>query len=246
MLSTRASGRHEAAVPTYWAGRPVRGEVVVIPGLCVSRYLHPACYALARLGWRAWLVQPPGWPATRTACGPLDAASLAASVVRALARAPFDDAVLVGQSVGAQVAARVAARAPEFVAHVVLQGPVFDPSLRHLLPATAAWLSDLPRERPSLLGSEVPEWLAVGLGRVRAVLRPALTDPLEETVTGVHAPVSVVVGERDPLSTAAWTRSLVRSGGHHVVLPGMPHSAAHRDPSSFAQAVGGVLAPPTQ
>ena len=42
---------------------PADGDVVVVvPGLCVSSYLWPACDALAEAGFHVELVEPPGWP----------------------------------------------------------------------------------------------------------------------------------------------------------------------------------------
>ncbi len=70
------------------------------------------------------------------------------------------------------------------------------------------WLADLPRERPALLVSEVPEWFRAGPRRVRRTMRLALADRLEDTLQvppDQQVPVDVVVGEHDPLSTLEGT-----------------------------------------
>ena len=70
------------------------------------------------------------------------------------------------------------------------------------------WLADLPRERPALLVSEVPEWFRAGPRRVRRTMRLDLADRLEDTLQVTpdqQVPVDVVVGEHDPLSTLEGT-----------------------------------------
>jgi pimeloyl-ACP methyl ester carboxylesterase len=219
---------------------PVGGDVVVaLPGLCVSSYLWPACDALAREGFRAELVEPPGWPRShRPSPEPSDLAGLAGWVVDWLAARGLSHVLLVGQSVGAQLAAHVAAQAPERVRAVLLQGPVYDPAYRTVVRGLGRWLVDLPREHPGLTVREVPEWVRVGPRRVRRVLRQSLADRLEDTVTSVGVPVLVVVGEHDPLSEAAWQASLGRPPGPATVMTGLPHSAPHAAPERFARLVG--------
>jgi pimeloyl-ACP methyl ester carboxylesterase len=234
-------GARGSAVATYVVGAPERGEVVVLPGLCVSRYLRPACAALADIGFRAWLVEPPDWPGAGAAePGPHRLSDLAGPVETLLQGHALEDVVLVGQSVGAQVAAHVARRRPALVGQLVLQGPVFDPSCRSVRRALSGAAIDVRRERPSLLASEIPEWLRVGPRRIRQVLGMALADRLEDTLAGASVPTSVVVGEHDPLCGVAWARSLA-GPDRLTVMEGLPHSAAHRDPRGFAALVGSLV-----
>lgn len=221
----------------------MRGDLVVVPGLCVSSYLRPACDALASAGFDVRLAVPPSWPNGGTLVHePSSLADLARPVADWLTADSLDDVVLVGQSVGAQLAAHVAVLVPDRVARLVLQGPVFDPGQRSTPGALWHWLGDLPREPPSLLASEAPEWVRAGPRRVRRTVRLALADRLEETLRATESvPVDVVVGEHDPLSTRAWTRGLVRAPGRHVVMPGLPHSSPHADPAGFADVVVGLV-----
>ena len=241
------SGRVQSSVVdgvrlrSYVVGSPDRGDLLLVPGLCVSAYLRPAADALAASGYRVHLVDPPGWP--RSAPPPRqpeEAADIAWWVVRWLAVADLRDITLVGQSFGAQLAAHVAAQAPERVRHLLLQGPTFDPAYRTMTRAAWRLACDFPRERPSLLVLEAPEWLRLGLRQVRGIVRIALQDRLETTLRRVRCPVLVVVGEHDTLSTRAWTRSLVDPdlvAVRHVVMPGLPHSSPHADPVGFAHLV---------
>ena len=222
---------------TYVVGVPACGDLVVLPGLCVARYLRPACAALADRGYRVWLVEPPGWPgAGPPAAPPHRLSDLAAPVEAFLDEHSLTGVVLVGQSVGAQVAAHVARRRPDLVRHLVLQGPVFDPAYRTTARALLRWACDIPRERVSLAVAEVPEWLRVGPRRIRRVLRLALADRLEETLARTTGPVTVVVGEHDTLCGLGWAGSLAGLD-RVVVMDGLPHSAAHHDPHAFAALV---------
>lgn len=212
--------------------------VVVVPGLCVSAYLRPFCDALALAGHQVLKLDPPGWP--RTPPSAYEARSLgelAAPLADTMVRLDIRDAVVVGQSVGAQLAAHVAVAVPERVRCLVLQGPTFDPRWRTLPRAAWRLARDFPRERPSLLATEAPEWLRVGLGRVHRMARLALDDRLEETTATYDGPVAVLVGEHDTLTTRAWTRSLATSPGLHVVIPALPHSSPHAAPTVLAAAV---------
>lgn len=225
------------------------GDLVMVPGLCVSSYLRPACSELALAGFDVRLAVPPGWAQGGAyAEEPRSLADIAATVTRWLVAEDLRDVTLVGQSVGAQLAAHVAGAEPDRIRRLVLQGPVFDPGQRSVLRALPPWLEDIPRERPSLLFREAPEWLRVGPRRVRRTLRLALADHLERTLEDLPPtgpPVDVAVGERDPLSTREWTASLVRGGGSHLVLPGLPHSSPHADPAGFAAVMRSLVAAAT-
>lgn len=216
----------------------------MVPGLCVSTYLRPACDALALAGFDVRLASPAGWPRAGSPTDePRSVADLAGPIAQWFAADDISGVTLVGQSVGAQVAAHVAALAPTRVARLVLQGPVFDPTQRSMARAMWHWLADIPRERPALMVAEVPDWAVAGPRRISRTLRMALADRLEATLDSL-APdlvVDVVVGEHDPLSTRVWTASLVRNG-RLVVLPGLPHSSPHADPTGFARVMTELVA----
>jgi pimeloyl-ACP methyl ester carboxylesterase len=223
---------------SYEVGPADGDRVVVVPGLCVSSYLWPACDALAREGFHVELVEPPGWPRSdRPDPEPDDLAGLAGWVTAWLAIRGYADVLLVGQSVGAQVAAHVAAQAPERVRALLLQGPVFDPAYRSVPHGMARWALDIPREKFSLGLREVPEWVRVGPRRVRTVLQQSLADILEDTVATLDVPVRVVVGEHDTLSELPWLSSLSRPAAPPVVMAGLPHSSPHTAPDRFARLV---------
>ncbi|MDQ1617887.1 MAG: hypothetical protein QOE19_456 [Actinomycetota bacterium] len=221
--------------------------VVVVPGLCVSSYLWPACDALAEQGYRVLLVEPPGWPRSgRATPEPATVAELATWVSGWLEDREVRDVLLVGQSMGAQIAAHVAAQSADRIRTVVFQGPVFDPSYRTPARALCRWLLDMPRERAQLAVREVPEWLRVGPRRVWRTLRLSLADRLEETVTGVPHPVHVMMGEHDTLAGRTWAAALCSREAQLVLMPGLPHSSPHTDPHGFAARIRDLCPAPLE
>jgi pimeloyl-ACP methyl ester carboxylesterase len=223
---------------SYEVGPGDGDVVVVVPGLCVSSYLWPACDALALEGFRVELVEPPGWPRSdRPRSEPRDLAGIAAWLGEWLELRGHTDVLLIGQSVGAQIAAHLAAQAAHRVRAVLLQGPVFDPSYRTVPRGLGRWALDLPREHPGLALREVPEWVKVGPRRIARVLRQSLRDRLEDTVASLDVPVRIVMGEHDPLSQLPWQISLGRPPGPPVVMAGLAHSAPHTAPDRFARVV---------
>ena len=140
-----------------------RGDLVMVPGLCVSTYLRPTCDALALAGFDAWLAVPPGWSeGGESADEPRTLEDLARPIANWLVADGLREVTLVGQSVGAQIAAHVAVLAPDRVRRLVLHGPVFDPRQRRLRSAILHWAADIPREHPSLMVAEVPDWWRAG------------------------------------------------------------------------------------
>ena len=205
---------------------PVRPDVVVVPGLAVSRYLLPTVRCIEAAGRRCELIR---LPVEGPRLGIPEYASLVAERVRGR------DVVLVGHSSGTQVATAVARQVP--VRRLVLGSPTVDPAYRTVPKVVARWLVDGTREPASLGREEFPEWGKAGLGRIATLLRSMLRHPLEDMLAEVEGPAVVVRGERDPLCTAGWVASL---GREVVVLPGLQHAFPYLDPEGFARIVLGV------
>ena len=209
-----------------------------MPGLCVADYLQPACDQLAALGYDVLLLRPSGWPGEeRPGVEPTAVADIAGRLADVLRAEDVRDVLLIGQSAGAQIAAHLAVAVPDRVRLLLLQGPCFDPRYRTVPRALGRWLMDLPREKPSLLVVEGPEWLRVGPRRVARTLRLLVADGIEHTLLTYGGEVAVVVGAHETLATPRWTARLASRPELHVVLPGLPHSAAHADPARFARCV---------
>ena len=195
-------------------------DVVVVPGLAVSRYLEPTVRRIEATGARCELVRLP------TAGPPVGVPEYAEFVAD---RLRGREVILVGHSSGTQVAAMVARQVP--VARLVLGSPTVDPAYRSVPRVVARWLIDGTREPFSLGRQEFPEWRKAGLRRICVLLRSMLRHPLEDLLAEVACPLVIVRGGRDPLCTPGWVAGL---GGVAVTLPGLPHAFPYLDPVAFA------------
>ncbi|GAA3440508.1 alpha/beta fold hydrolase [Kutzneria kofuensis] len=198
-------------------------DVVVVPGLAVSRYLEPTVRCIEATGARCELVR---LPVEGPPVGIPEYAAVVAERIR------DRHVVLVGHSSGTQVAAAVAREMK--VRRLVLGSPTVDPAYRTVPRVMARWMIDGTREPASLGRQEFPEWGKAGLRRIWVLLRSMLRCPLEEMLDGVRCPVVVVRGERDPICTPGWVAGL---GGEVITLPGMPHAFPYMDPEGFAKIV---------
>jgi pimeloyl-ACP methyl ester carboxylesterase len=211
-------------------GRPVRGDVVLVPGLGVAGYLWLVAQALAGCGWRAWLLRPPGWAGAVAgdSCSMKELGTATAGWLTELER----PVVLVGQSVGTQIAAHAAEQVPGLVTMLLLQGPTVDPAYRSVSRLVTRWLLAAPQEPPRLARSQVPEWWDIGPRRLLGLMRACLDDDLEKTLGRLRAvPVRVVLGEHDRLCSRSWASSL--SPAPMAILEG-GHAACAADPEVFA------------
>jgi pimeloyl-ACP methyl ester carboxylesterase len=206
----------------------VPSDVVVVPGLAVSRYLVPTVRWIRSAGSRCDLVALPtrGRPVGIPEYGALVADRIGGRAV-----------VLVGHSSGTQVAAFAAREAP--VARLVLGSPTVDPAYRTVARAVARWLVDGTREPASLAAQQLPEWGRAGPRRIAVLLRSMMRHPLEDMLADVACPVVVVRGDRDPLCTPGWAAELGRAGELTTLL-GLPHAFPYHDPVGFARIVLGL------
>lgn len=215
-----------------------RGDVVIVPGLAVARYLRPTADRLAGLGIRCDVVDLPGFGDSENPTRPLGVAGFAAVVARHLRTRDGAPAVLVGHSSGTQVAALAAAERDVRVAGLVLASPTVDPRYRRVPRLLLRWLRDGGREPGSLTRLQRPEWRRAGARRIVTLLRSMLHHRLEDTVGGLDCPITVVRAERDPLCTKEWAAQL--AAGHRLVtVPGLPHAFPYLDPTGFAELIAG-------
>ena len=99
---------------------------------------------------------------------------------------------------------------------------------------------DSPREPLSLVPHVARDYLKAGPRRILATLKDSLRDRIEEKLSAVRVPVTIVTGERDPVSPPAWCARLARlvdPEGRLVVVPGAAHAVPFSHPSALAAEV---------
>lgn len=235
-----------ALVHARWlrpAGRP-DGPVVMIHGLGVSAAsLGPLAERLAERH-PVLVCDLPGFGRTR-ADEVWPTARVAAAVPELLDGRGLGRVTLVGHSWGCHVAAMVAARHPGRIARLVLLSPAFD-GLGGAAGQVVRLAVDAPMERPSLVLGGARDYLRAGPGRVVRTLREASSLALGDLVAGVGAPVLIVRGGRDPLTTSRWARRLAgRARDARVAaIPGAAHGLGHDAPAAVAAAIEAFLATP--
>lgn len=171
-------------------------------------------------------------------------ARIAAAITGLIDARDLGRPALLGHSYGCHVAASVAAGHPDRVAALVLLSPAFDRRFGSPAAQMLRLTVDAAMERPSLVGGGIRDYLRAGPRRVLTTLREATTIPLGELVGAVRAPVLIVRGSRDPLTTARWAEDLRRSaaGGARVaVIPKAAHGLGHDAPVAVARAVEAFL-----
>ena len=137
----------------------------------------------------------------------------------------IESPILVGQSHGCQVIIECMVRAPRNGA-LVLNAPTMLAGQRSVLAQLTRVALDTPREPLSLVPQVVREYLKAGPRRILATLRDAIGDRIEEKLARLAMPMTIVCGERDPMSPPAWGERLAQSAGSEAGLEAGPRSGA--------------------
>jgi pimeloyl-ACP methyl ester carboxylesterase len=164
---------------------------------------------------------------------------IADGIDRFMALRGLPRAVVVGHSYGCHVAAVLAERHRERVAALVLLSPAFDRRLGGGLAQAVRLAIDAPMERPSLVAGGVRDYLRAGPRRVIGTMRDAARIPIEDLLARIDAPILVVRGSRDPLTTARWAVNLRRRARRAAVatIPRAAHGLGHDAPAAVAGAI---------
>jgi pimeloyl-ACP methyl ester carboxylesterase len=157
--------------------------------------------------------------------------------------------VLVGQSHGCQVIVDAVSREPELTSALVLNAPTMLAGHRSIVRQLWLVALDAPREPLSLVPHVARDYLKAGPRRILSTLKDSLRDRMEEKLPAVRVPVTIVTGERDPVSPPAWCArlaALVGSGSgaeaRLVVVPGAAHAVPFSHPSALAAEVVAMVA----
>jgi pimeloyl-ACP methyl ester carboxylesterase len=222
-------------------GRPPgrsRGVVVMLHGLGVSLdSLAPLADRLARRRL-VLALDLPGFGLSE-AEGVWSTRRLADAVDEAIGLRGLGPATVLGHSYGCHVAAVLAARHPGRAGALVMLSPALDPRAGGMAGQVARLLVDTPMERPRLVAGATRDYLRAGPRRVIGTLREGLRVPLERVVAGVDAPVLIVRGSRDPLTTRRWARRMRRGAPRAwtAEIPRAAHALGRDAPGAVAACV---------
>jgi 3-oxoadipate enol-lactonase len=233
------------------AGEGPPDLLLLHPGLGDRSFWDPAWARLARLG-RAIRFDARAFGASPDPAGSFSPAEDAVAVLDA---AGAERAVVVGVSYGSRAALDVAVGWPDRVAGLVLvSGPgEDDAALEARLAGVDAALEHGDFDAANAIevdvwardaAPEVREWVTAhnrALLERQAPLEDEpvfLEPPAAERLGEVHAPVLVLLGERDQPSTIAGARKVAEGADAEVVIvPGAGHLLGREEPEAFLAAL---------
>jgi pimeloyl-ACP methyl ester carboxylesterase len=218
------------------APRPGVPEVVLVQGMGVADYLLPGLAALG--GWtRAHLVELPGCGGSGEPPHELTVEEFGHAVADWLDARSLGRVVLAGHSSGTQVAAEAAAGRTD-LATLVLASPTVDPVARGPVRLLVRWRWDSRYEPPGLTESHGPEYRRAGARRLIHIAWVHLRHAIEEPLRDLDAPLLVLRGVDDRLSTERWARQLAatRPDGRFVPMPGA-HTFPWLDPYAWSDPI---------
>jgi 2-hydroxy-6-oxonona-2,4-dienedioate hydrolase len=232
MWTDTAAGRVHARV----GGETLDGlPVVLVHGMVISsRYMVPTALELASLS-PVYAIDLPGYGDSVKPRAILGLRELADALAAWMDAMRFPSAYLVANSFGCQVLAEFALRHVNRVARLVFQGPTVDPSARSVRQQLVRLIQNSSSEAPGLAWITIGDYMKAGMRRIRATIRMAIEDRIEDKLPRIVAPTLVVRGGRDPLVPQPWAEEVVRRlpRGTLRVLPGLGHAINYTAPREF-------------
>ncbi len=229
--TTAAGVMHARAGGEGLSGRPI----VLVHGMIISsRYMVPTAIELAPL-CPVYAVDLPGYGDSVKPRAILRLTELADALAGWMDAMRFPSAHLVANSFGCQVLAEFALRHVERVDRLVFQGPTVDPNARSVRQQLVRLLKNSPSEAPGLGWITIVDYVKAGMRRIRATIRMAIEDRIEDKLPGIAVPTLVVRGGKDPLVPQSWAEEVVRRlpRGELRVLPGLGHTINYTAPKEF-------------
>jgi pimeloyl-ACP methyl ester carboxylesterase len=221
----------------YRQAGPRGGTVVLVSGLGVTgAYFAPLARRLAR-HWHVLVPDLPGWGRSERSPRPLGISELAGALAAFVdGTAPGERVAFVGNSLGCQIAVDLTVRRPELAGPLVLIGPTVDPRYRSLPRHAWRLVVDLAREPFPLWRIVARDYLRAGPVGLWRTSCSALRDRPEAKLPGVRAPVLVLRGEHDALTTEGWARSFaaLAPDGSFATVPGTAHAPHFSHPDVVA------------
>jgi 2-hydroxy-6-oxonona-2,4-dienedioate hydrolase len=225
------------------AGAPVGRAVVLVHGLCSSRYM-------ARLGPRMTGlgdVYAPDLPGFGASVAPPDLtglADLAAALGEFMDGAGLSRTLMVSNSAGCQVAAELLVRRPALGEHHVMVGPTFDAGARGLPRQIPRWLVEAAVQPWWQKWALTLDYLDAGPRRILQVMREGQRQRLEDVVPGLPMPTLVMRGSRDAIAGGEWIELLARRlpRGEAWTAEGATHAVNASDPELLSRRVVAFVA----
>lgn len=221
-------------------GDPVSGNpVVLVHGMVISsRYMVPTALELAPL-CPVYAIDLPGYGDSVKPRAMLGLSELADALAAWMDAMRFRSAHLVANSFGCQVLAEFALRHAHRVDRLVFQGPTVDPKARTVRQQLARLIRNSSSEGPGLGWITVVDYVKAGLRRIRATIRMAIEDRIEDKLPRISAPTLVVRGGKDPIVPQQWAEEVVRRlpRAELRVLPGLGHTINYTAPKQFVAAM---------
>jgi pimeloyl-ACP methyl ester carboxylesterase len=213
-------------------------EVLLVHGIGVSRrYFAP----LARELSSTHQVMTPDLPGFGDSSRPRPALTITEQAVALEAALQLEGRagmILVGHSMGTQVVTELAARNPGLARGLILIGPVVEPPNRSALPQIWRLIRDLPREPFQVNALVLSDYVRGGVRSFAGSLPQMLHYPLADRLTAVTAPVLLVRGDRDPIASSSFLRTLAAAAAGDadiVQIPSAGHVAMAVRPDLVAQ-----------
>jgi 2-hydroxy-6-oxonona-2,4-dienedioate hydrolase len=228
VMHARVGGTHAGVTP-----------VVLVHGMVISgRYMVPTAEELAPL-CPVYAVDLPGYGDSGKPRAILGLPELADSLAAWMDAMEFPTAHLVANSFGCQVLAEFALRHARRVDRLVFQGPTVDPEARTVRRQLVRLMRNSSSEATGLAWITLVDYVKAGFRRIRATIRMAIEDRIEDKLPGIAAPTLVVRGGMDPLVPQQWAEEVVRRlpRGELRVLPGLGHTINYTAPKEFVAAM---------
>jgi pimeloyl-ACP methyl ester carboxylesterase len=173
--------------------------IVHIHGFGISgTYLMPTARRLVHQ-WVNVVPDLPGYGRSERRDHVLDIPALAQTLISILDRLRFDQAVLVGNSMGCPIGLEVAHAVPDRVQRLVLVSPAGGLQNQPLARAIGQLALDVLRESPKMIPVALPDYLRFGPLNGLRLFHELTRFPSLERLLHTPVPTLAVLGGRDPL-----------------------------------------------
>ncbi len=223
-------------------------SIVLVHGLGVSsRYMMPTAERLSNHA-RVFAPDLPGFGRSRRPRRALSIPELADALAAWMKANELEQAILIGNSLGAQIIVDFAVRYPQHIEQAVLIAPTIDPRARQFMRQVARLLLDALREPLGLLPIAIGDYLRAGLARGARTLRHALADRIEDKLPLMSTRTLVVRGGRDPIVPQDWMEDASRllPDARLVVINDAAHAVNYNAPDALVREVLQFLSEPAE